>query len=106
MLGISLNPIDWVTDAAGAVIGGAAETVLDAVVSWLEDGVRYVATAIAKELGKAFAPEQIRFVAELPKTRSAKIVRRAVRAAALGEDPGDMSSVENPEAVSEIARAL
>jgi hypothetical protein len=50
MLAISLNPIDWVTDAAGAVIGGAAETVLDAVVSWLEDGVRYVATAIAGEL--------------------------------------------------------
>ena len=48
MLAISLNPIDWVTDAAGAVIGGAAETVLDAVVSWLEDGVRYVATAIAE----------------------------------------------------------
>ena len=50
MLAFSLNPIDWVTDAAGAVIGGAAETVLDAVVSWLEDGVRYVATAIAGEL--------------------------------------------------------
>ena len=50
MLAISLNPIDWVTDAAGAVIGGAAETVLDAVVSWLEDGVRYVATVIANGL--------------------------------------------------------
>src|SRR5215210_7457672 len=50
MLAFSLNPIDWITDAAGAVIGGAAESVLDAVVSWLEDGVRYVATAIAGEL--------------------------------------------------------
>ena len=49
MLAISLNPIDWVTDAAGAVIGGAAETVLGAVVSWLEDGVRYVAD-VAGEL--------------------------------------------------------
>src|SRR5215210_3224237 len=50
MLAFSLNPIDWITDAAGAVIGGAAESVLDAVVSWLEDGVRYIATAIANEL--------------------------------------------------------
>ena len=50
MLAISLNPIDWVTDAAGAVLGGAAGSVLDAIVSWLEDGVRYVATAIANEL--------------------------------------------------------
>src|SRR6478672_1538072 len=50
MLAISLNPIDWVTDAAGTVIGGAASSILDAVVSWLEDGVRYVATVIANEL--------------------------------------------------------
>jgi acetyl-CoA synthetase len=65
-----------------------------------------VKSAIAAELGKAFAPERVVFVAALPKTRSAKIVRRAVRAAALGDDPGDMSSVENPEAVADIARAL
>jgi acetyl-CoA synthetase len=61
---------------------------------------------IAAELGKAFAPERILFVPALPKTRSAKIVRRAVRAAALGEDPGDVSSVENPEALAEIAQVL
>jgi acetyl-CoA synthetase len=46
------------------------------------------------------------FVPALPKTRSAKIVRRAVRAQALGQDPGDMSSVENPEALEEIARVV
>ena len=45
------------------------------------------------------------FVPALPKTRSAKIVRRAVRATALGEDPGDMSSVENPEALDRDRRA-
>jgi acetyl-CoA synthetase len=39
------------------------------------------------------------FVEALPKTRSAKIVRRALRAAALGDDPGDLSSVENPESL-------
>jgi acetyl-CoA synthetase len=46
------------------------------------------------------------FVPALPKTRSAKIVRRAVRAAALGEDPGDLSSVENPEAIQDLARSV
>jgi acetyl-CoA synthetase len=65
-----------------------------------------VKSAIAAELGKAFAPERVVFVPALPKTRSAKIVRRAVRAAALGDDPGDMSSVENPEALEEIAHAV
>ena len=56
----------------------------------------------AQELGKAFAPERVLFVSALPKTRSAKIVRRAVRAKALGTDPGDLSSLENPETLEEI----
>jgi acetyl-CoA synthetase len=65
-----------------------------------------VSAAVANELGKAFRPDRVLFVPALPKTRSAKIVRRAVRARALGEDPGDLSSVENPEALDEIARAI
>jgi acetyl-CoA synthetase len=65
-----------------------------------------VADAVARELGKAFKPERVLFIPALPKTRSAKIVRRAVRAKALGEDPGDLSSVENPEVLEELARAV
>ncbi|GAB3379521.1 AMP-binding protein [Amycolatopsis echigonensis] len=60
---------------------------------------------VAEELGKPFAPSAVYRVAQLPKTRSAKILRRAVRAAVLGTDPGDLSGAENPEAVGEI-RAL
>ena len=56
--------------------------------------------------GKAFRPDRVVFVTALPKTRSAKIVRRAVRAKALGTDPGDLSSLENPEALEEIERAV
>ena len=62
-----------------------------------------VAELVADELGKAFRPERVLFVAALPKTRSAKIMRRAVRAKALGRDPGDLSSLENPETLEEIA---
>jgi acetyl-CoA synthetase len=58
---------------------------------------------VVHALGKAFAPAEIRFVAALPKTRSAKIVRRAVRAAALGEDPGDLSSLEDPRVLDQFA---
>ena len=64
-----------------------------------------VAARVAEELGKAFRPERVVFVSALPKTRSAKIVRRAVRATALGADPGDLSTLENPEALAEIAQA-
>jgi acetyl-CoA synthetase len=67
---------------------------------------REVAGRVAAELGKAFRPERVLFVPALPKTRSAKIVRRAVRAKALGRDPGDLSSLENPEALEEIANAV
>ena len=59
-------------------------------------------SVVADHLGKSFAPSNVLFVDELPKTRSAKIVRRAIRAAATGEDPGDLSSLENPEAVDGI----
>jgi acetyl-CoA synthetase len=65
-----------------------------------------VSEIVARELGRAFRPDRVVFVAALPKTRSAKIVRRAVRAKALGADPGDLSSLENPEALEEIAKAV
>jgi acetyl-CoA synthetase len=58
--------------------------------------------AVAQRLGKAFTPERIVFVDELPKTRSAKILRRAIRASVVGEDPGDLSSLENPSALEKI----
>jgi acetyl-CoA synthetase len=69
----------------------------------LDSAAAEVADAVAAELGKAFRPERVVFVPGLPKTRSAKIVRRAVRAAATGTDPGDLSSVENPETLAAIA---
>ena len=65
-----------------------------------------ISAAVAHELGKAFAPDRVLFVSALPKTRSAKIVRRAVRARALGLEAGDLSTLENPEALEEIARAV
>jgi acetyl-CoA synthetase len=61
---------------------------------------------ITDDLGKAFKPAQVRFVDQLPKTRSAKILRRAIRARVLGEDPGDLSSLENPAALDSIDRSL
>ncbi len=61
---------------------------------------------VADGLGRAFAPARVVRVAALPRTRSAKILRRAVRAAALGEDPGDLSGAENPEAIDAIRAAV
>ncbi len=60
---------------------------------------------VASSLGKPLAPREIRFVNDLPKTRNAKVMRRIIRAAYLGLDPGDTSSLVNPEAVEEIRRS-
>lgn len=57
---------------------------------------------VATGVGKPFAPAKVWVVDALPKTRSAKILRRAVRAAAIDADPGDLSGAENPEAVAAI----
>ncbi len=70
------------------------------------DGLREeIKDEIARRLGKALRPDDVRFVRDLPKTRNAKIMRRVIRAAFLGHSPGDISSLENPQAVEEIARA-
>ena len=71
------------------------------------DRLRIVlAEMVGERLGKAFKPAQVLFVKSLPKTRSAKIVRRAVKAAAMGEELGDVSSVENPDSLRRITRAV
>ena len=70
-----------------------------------EDLAAEVADAVANGLGKPFRPKRLLFVADLPKTRSMKIMRRVVRAIVLGEPPGDLSSLVNPEAVEQLARA-
>jgi acetyl-CoA synthetase len=60
---------------------------------------------VVKHLGKTLKPEVLKFAKALPKTRSAKIVRGAIRRRWLNLPPGDLASVENPDALEEIARA-
>jgi acetyl-CoA synthetase len=61
---------------------------------------------VARQMGKALKPERVLFARELPKTRSAKIMRRVIRATYLGREAGDLSSLENPGAVQAIADAV
>jgi acetyl-CoA synthetase len=57
---------------------------------------------VAAELGKPLKPEKVLFLSALPKTRNAKVMRRVIRAAYLGEDPGDLTALENPAAIEAI----
>jgi acetyl-CoA synthetase len=60
---------------------------------------------VARDMGKPLAPKTVRFVRDIPKTRNAKVMRRVIRAAFLGEPLGDLSALLNPEAVEEIRQA-
>ena len=60
---------------------------------------------VAAALGKPLRPKSVEFVADLPKTRNAKILRRVVKAVYLGLEPGDLSSLENPDALEAISGA-
>jgi acetyl-CoA synthetase len=59
---------------------------------------------VAHNMGSAVKPEKLYFVGALPKTRSGKIVRGSIRKQYLGEPTGDLSSVENPDALAAIPR--
>ncbi len=60
---------------------------------------------VGKEIGKIARPDEIGFVNDVPKTRSGKIMRRIIRAKAIGEKVGDISTLANPEAVDGIGEA-
>ena len=61
---------------------------------------------VARQMGKALKPERVLFARDLPRTRSAKIMRRVIRATYLGKEAGDLSSLENPAAVKAITDAV
>ena len=65
----------------------------------VEDELR---SRVGDSLGRAFTPERVLAVSSVPRTRNAKIVRRALREAVTGTASGDLSSLENPEALEEL----
>jgi acetyl-CoA synthetase len=66
---------------------------------------RELKSLVSRDMGKPLAPSKIHFVSALPKTRNAKVMRRVIRSAYLGDDPGDLSALENPAVVDEIRKS-
>jgi acetyl-CoA synthetase len=64
-----------------------------------------IVARVIEDLGKTLRPEAVVVVPALPKTRSGKIMRRVVRAAWLGLDPGDLSALDDPTTIEAIRRA-
>ena len=61
---------------------------------------------VAERLGAVAKPCRLHFVAALPKTRSGKLLRRSIQALAEGRETGDLSTLDDPNALEEIRRAV
>jgi acetyl-CoA synthetase len=64
-----------------------------------------LADRVAGGLGSSFRPSAVRATTALPKTRNAKVLRRAIRATVLGKDPGDLSSLEDTSTIDAVRMA-
>jgi len=99
---------------AAAAIGAEDETTGTAVVTYVileagyeqsEDLAEDLRAKVGEDLGKPFRPREVHFVDEFPKTQSGKIVRRIIQSVHAGEELGDLSSIENPDAIDAIEAA-
>jgi acetyl-CoA synthetase len=89
--------------AEAAVIGKPHKTAGEAIKAFViikqgqqgsDDLIQSMKDHVRKELGKIAVPQEIDIVSSLPKTRSGKIMRRVLKAKELGQDPGDISTLE------------
>ena len=79
---------------------GAAAT--DAALAQTLEGE--IMKLVAEQLGAVARPARVRFVAALPKTRSGKLLRRAIQAVCEGRDPGDLTTIDDPSSLQQIKK--
>ena len=61
-----------------------------------------IMAVVDRQIGAVGRPARVLFVGLLPKTRSGKLLRRAVQAVCEGRDPGDLTTMEDPAALQQI----
>ncbi len=88
---------------AFAVVKDATLLTNDAALLKLEGEIMKL---VDGDLGAVARPARVRFVTILPKTRSGKLLRRAVQAVCEGRDPGDLTTMDDPAALQQIRDLL
>ena len=61
---------------------------------------------VDQDLGAVARPARVRFVTTLPKTRSGKLLRRAIQSVCEGRDPGDLTMMDDPAALQQIRNLM
>jgi propionyl-CoA synthetase len=88
---------------AFVVLKDASAVVDDASALRLEGEIMKV---VDHSIGAVGRPARVRFVSVLPKTRSGKLLRRAIQAVCEGRDPGDLTTMEDPAALQQVRDKL
>lgn len=84
---------------AFAVLKDPSQAATDADALRLEGEIMKM---VDEQLGAVARPGRVRFVSVLPKTRSGKLLRRAIQAVCEGRDPGDLTTMEDPAALQQV----
>jgi propionyl-CoA synthetase len=88
---------------AFAVLKDPSQAASEADALKLEGAIMKV---VDDQLGAVARPARVRFVSVLPKTRSGKLLRRAIQAVCEGRDPGDLTTMEDPTALQQVRDAV
>jgi propionyl-CoA synthetase len=108
--GVAEVAVVGVADAIKGQVPVAFAVVKDPSTIATAEGVarmrREVMETVDRQLGPIARPAEVHFVATLPKTRSGKLLRRAIQAIAEGRAPGDITTIEDPGALEQIRQAL
>lgn len=90
--------------AVGFAVLKDPSQLVDAAASMKLEGA--IMKVVDEQLGPVARPARVRFVTALPKTRSGKVLRRAIVAVCEGRDPGDLTTIEDPSALEQIKDSL
>jgi propionyl-CoA synthetase len=90
--------------AMAFVVPKAGDAVTDADVALKLEGE--IMKRVADQLGALARPARVRFVTGLPKTRSGKLLRRAIQAVCEGRDPGDLTTIDDPVTLQKIGQLV
>lgn len=99
-----------VPDASEAAVVGIPDKVKgEAIVVFYtgkdgEDTVALIKKQVEKSLGKSFSPKYVINLKTLPKTKNGKILRRVLRTTFMGNDPGDISNIEDQSVIDEVRK--
>ncbi|MBP6225065.1 MAG: propionate--CoA ligase [Rhizobacter sp.] len=88
---------------AFVVLKDASKAATEADAASLEAEVMKV---VDKQLGALARPARVRFVGALPKTRSGKLLRRAIQAVCEQRDPGDLTTIDDPSSLQQIRESI